>query len=478
MSYNDIILTNLLFNSISKIDTGYFIVDTLYMLFISTLIFYILKSNFKQNFSKKIESISNYFDKTNKLIFASSEKATSQRYRAIMYYISRKNDPTIKTLSEVFEMKYSHKFDDYEEKKTGVYRVNQSMKFNIDTDIYGRVYTEEKEKKSYNNDISYVEISSLEIFSKKLRLTELEDWVESRLEDYEEHLQMKACDKQLLFEISYNTKEKDIDVNYNNWESNVTFENRFFTDKHKILDKINFFINNSEWYKERGIPYTLGFLLWGEPGCGKTGFIKALMNLTGRHSVSIKLNNKFDMNKLREIVYDDMISDFKIPQNKRILIFEDIDCMGDIVKERDDSSKEKIGTLLNNCNKKKDEDIEELLSNFNNNNNYNNNLSYLLNILDGLQECPGRIIIMTTNKPQELDKALIRPGRIDYNINFTKATCIDIKNILEFYWKDLLLEDIPESLNNLYSHAMIVNMCRISISIEETYQNILESKKI
>ena len=175
MSYNDIILTNLLFNSISKIDTGYFIVDTLYMLFISTLIFYILKSNFKQTFSKKIESISNYFDKTNKLIFASSEKATSQRYRAIMYYISRKNDSTIKTLSEVFEMKYSHKFDDYEEKKTGVYRVNQSMKFNIDTYIEGRVYTEEKEKKNYNNDTSYVEISSLEIFSKNVSLIGLED---------------------------------------------------------------------------------------------------------------------------------------------------------------------------------------------------------------------------------------------------------------------------------------------------------------
>jgi hypothetical protein len=69
---------------------------------------------------------------------------------------------------------------------------------------------------------------------------------------------------------------------------------------------------------------------------------------------------------------------------------------------------------------------------------YNNNMSYFLNILDGLQECPGRIIVMTTNKPNVLDRALIRPGRIDHNIHFTLATCQDTIDILEFYWKEKL----------------------------------------
>merc|ERR1711862_960630 len=44
------------------------------------------------------------------------------------------------------------------------------------------------------------------------------------------------------------------------------------------------------------------------------------------------------------------------------------------------------------------------------------NLSGLLNVLDGVVDTPDRILIMTTNHPEQLDPALIRPGRIDKKI--------------------------------------------------------------
>ena len=56
-------------------------------------------------------------------------------------------------------------------------------------------------------------------------------------------------------------------------------------------------------------------------------------------------------------------------------------------------------------------------------------------------------------------------------INFSKATIDDIKNILEFYW-DELVDSIPDHCNMKYSHAEIVNMCRSSDTIEETLKNI------
>lgn len=51
------------------------------------------------------------------------------------------------------------------------------------------------------------------------------------------------------------------------------------------------------------------------------------------------------------------------------------------------------------------------------------NLAGLLNVLDGVVDSPGRIVVMTTNHPEKLDPALIRPGRINFSIElgFMKA---------------------------------------------------------
>merc|ERR1719199_2189083 len=45
------------------------------------------------------------------------------------------------------------------------------------------------------------------------------------------------------------------------------------------------------------------------------------------------------------------------------------------------------------------------------------NLAGLLNVLDGVVDSPGRILVMTTNHPEKLDAALIRPGRINKRIH-------------------------------------------------------------
>lgn len=49
-------------------------------------------------------------------------------------------------------------------------------------------------------------------------------------------------------------------------------------------------------------------------------------------------------------------------------------------------------------------------------------LSGLLNAIDGVASHEGRILIMTTNKPESLDEALIRPGRVDVQVGFKNAT--------------------------------------------------------
>jgi hypothetical protein len=65
-------------------------------------------------------------------------------------------------------------------------------------------------------------------------------------------------------------------------------------------------------------------------------------------------------------------------------------------------------------------------------------LSGLLNVLDGVVDSPGRILIMTTNHPEMLDPALIRPGRIDKKIMLGYMAAPDIVGMLEHYFQTSL----------------------------------------
>ena len=467
---NEYMTTSILFGFISKINTGNIIFDILIILAGVMILSVMTNEQFKYAVYDKYKYFSKYFDKYNYLTIKCENTCLSIRFKAVMHSISINNNKTINGVIENMHTKWSNKTQNFEEDKNVTWKINQATSFIINDNIIGNVYYYQKEKYSMNEGkMSYVDMSEIILKSSSLSTKQLTDWVNKQLDAHEIFIKNRILDKQYIVEVTYNTKNNDIEYLYTPWTSNVTFENRFFTNKDTIVDKINFFINNPEWYKARGIPYTLGILLWGEPGCGKTGFIKSIMNLTGRHGINIKLNNNFDMNLLKDIIYDEEIGpDLVIPQEKRIIIFEDIDCMGDIVTDRDIKKKKKkddskvdtddvTGLLQKLCSK---EEKSEQPS--------NNNLSYLLNILDGLQECTGRIIIMTTNKPDMLDKALIRSGRIDYKIHFTKATIEDIKNILNFYWDKTDEYELKTELNEKHSHADIVNFCRMSNTIYET----------
>ena len=81
-------------------------------------------------------------------------------------------------------------------------------------------------------------------------------------------------------------------------------------------------------------------------------------------------------------------------------------------------------------------------------------LSFLLNLLDGTLESSGRIIAISTNFPERIDSALIRPGRIDMIIQFRKCSVGILREMIESFY-DQTLDDSLESLDYKWSPAEV-----------------------
>lgn len=457
----------LIMNKISGIDFD------IYYGVIMLLIYFLCRDD-------NIEIIKNYLfeffipSTTKKIVIKNEDRDRSIKFKALMYFLEKNYNDTIKKISTT--SRYEWNRDDEKIEKQGVYEISQSSRFKFTDDIYGTIVLKKEEERRNREVVEHKKICNLTVMSDKKCLNELKSWIDNKVKEYKQYLKMKSFDNQLLLTINYDEQNKDIDIEKTEWESTVSFDNSYFQNKDRVLEKINFFLNNKKWYYEKGIPYNLGIILYGEPGCGKTRFIKQLMNYTGRHGIDIKLNDSFDFSKLKDIIYNEEIEhEYVIPQNKRIIIFEDIDAIGNVIKNRDildkippppniNSDNEDLQVVESNKKTKKSikNKLKEEITQIEKKKN-SNNLSYFLNILDGLNECSGRIIIMTTNKIDHLDKALIRPGRIDIKINFTKCSCYDIYMMIKSFWGDdidIKLEDINSELENKYTSAEVINIFR------------------
>lgn len=153
--------------------------------------------------------------------------------------------------------------------------------------------------------------------------------------------------------------------------------------KSDLISDLGEFLNSKDWYMDRGIPYQRGYLFYGPPGNGKTSLICALASY---YKLAIYIVN---INNISGYTFLNLLSSVSA---RSLVIFEDIDCLF-IDRE--------------NTNNKKNRD--------------NISFSSFLNAIDGLCSPSGRILIATTNYPERLDAALMRPGRIDKKIEFPQA---------------------------------------------------------
>ena len=322
----------------------------------------------------------------------------------------------------------------------------------------------------------------MRIFSKNKNatLSDLENFIKNCIVSYTEYKDLNMLQDQYFFNYLCSTEDNDLVYTENIFKSNKTFTSVFFEEKDKFLKKLHFFLDNKNWYIKKGIPYHFGIFLHGEPGCGKTSIIKATAKLTKKHIFNIHLNRVKTCGELYNIFFNEIVNDKKVPIEKRIYVFEDIDCLLDIIEDREDKEKRKINNNDAQINAEKSL-LYDILSTEKKETKPEDNLNLgaLLNVFDGLLECPGRIIFMTSNYPDRIDKALLRPGRIDLNIELKKCNHDIILDILSHFFdkdKQYILSLLNNNLFEDYklTPSYIINICSQNNSLEES---ILEIQK-
>lgn len=180
----------------------------------------------------------------------------------------------------------------------------------------------------------------------------------------------------------------------------------------RILDDVKWFTENQQFYVDRGIPYHRGYLFCGAPGCGKSSLIPVIAAHVKRDVCTLSLSTLKDDRELLEAICE--------ASDDAIIALEDVDAATNAVQDREDSDEASAKGVT---------------------------LAGLLNVLDGMVTPDGRIFIMTTNHPEKLDPALVRPGRVDLTETFGYLT----KELQEEM--SLLFYDEPISRKEVISPA-------------------------
>jgi chaperone BCS1 len=171
-------------------------------------------------------------------------------------------------------------------------------------------------------------------------------------------------------------------------------------EKESLVADIQRFREARERYRRLGVPYHRGYLFYGPPGTGKTSLASAL---GAKFGMSIYALNLTELND--RTLKTAMNS---VPEGS-IVLFEDIDCMK-AGNRRSESVEAENGPVFVGDGEKNDPADR-----------FGVTLSGLLNVLDGFHAPENVLFVMTTNRIEALDPALLRPGRIDYKLYLGKA---------------------------------------------------------
>ncbi|EDQ31232.1 19S-PA700 proteasome regulatory particle subunit Rpt4p-S10b [Enterocytozoon bieneusi H348] len=203
----------------------------------------------------------------------------------------------------------------------------------------------------------------------------------------------------------------------------------------EIREVIELPIKNPEIFKRIGIQPPKGVLLYGPPGTGKTLLAKIVastMDVTFIKVVASSLIEKYIGESAKMVREMFAYARLKAPC---IIFLDEIDAIG--------------GARTNESNSS-DREVQRTLME-------------LLNQLDGFSDLDGVKVIMATNRPDILDSALLRPGRLDRKIEIPLPNEHGRKEILKIHSKNMNQDQIDldtiVKMSSGFNGADLRNVC-------------------
>lgn len=254
---------------------------------------------------------------------------------------------------------------------------------------------------------------------------------------------VKSCSwQQRLFRLKRDTENKGQLV----WAGALTHSTKSFDTvvldpraKRAIVEDYRGFLAAEDWYRTMGLSYKRGYMLHGPPGTGKTSMVLALANEGARDIYSL------DLSKLHSDA--DLDRAFELLPESCVVMLEDVDCMCAATLTRAHTAAGAAGAagaaagppaaeaalavvveaLVGGCGEGKDScSLPRGPGGL--------SLSALLNHLDGAGSNHGRVFVLTTNHPELLDPALVRPGRVDMKVYLGPCSRDQLRQFCELYF--------------------------------------------
>lgn len=436
MNINDLMQFSLL----NKVDTGHFILDLIVLAFLSALMSYMARNEYS---FAQIGNICDYFKAVkptirtikqtamiaeNGTVYDKAARGAMHAQESILYYINTTpNSVTNEINDSIITINTSNNTIMTQPAPNKWIKLSNNIELMIERnedrcDKYMYTITTFI-LKYYNEDVKYAQ-------------RYLDNFISTCYADFLQNRYMISNAHRWMFVPTFDGEHLHFDQ-YKLHDSKK-FDIIFHPMKNEIIKLIDDFENKRNKFAITGFPYKLGFLLYGKPGTGKTSLIKAISSHTKRHIMNISLSKIKTNQQLMDLMFSTRLSptsknehmgEAHVSYDKLIYVLEDVDAISNIVKSREYKKDEHYSIDFESDDdsdddhgKKSKKVITDRLT-----------LAGLLNAIDGVIDTPGRILIMTTNHPEQLDPALIRPGRINKKINMDNIVCNDAKQMIRHY---------------------------------------------